>query len=343
MGTQTGIATSVDLAAEPLSGVTAGVSHCAEGLDGESCGQPRPAVPPLTQVTGERRLEIAMLSDRFEVVVPSSTKIGDVRAALRQDRIPSGMVTFLLGDGQAVPDDQLVQTLPQGTILCCCVTSLAALEARFAGLESPGCPFQKYLRSYLEVPADDPRVLRTFYLFAILAPTAEKVFSDRHAPDGDRAERATMLQERALPVNQVAGAVLMLLDKVWCGERPTVEFECGGARGALSALSSEEAVTEEQSNSFQNMSAEELEPFAVPFYSMEAHERLLCWASSSLQPGKSGQVSKHLRVAMAELDQIICRCTPELLEAEPLIGRKTQAYLDLLKILAGGRSIRCWA
>lgn len=297
-----------------------------------------------------RAIQVAMLSDRLEVVVPASGCVRDISSALKfplqRDRALAGTLAFCLEDGQQLRGDQLLEAaVPEGAAVCCYVATIASLEARFAELGSPGCAMQKYLREYERVEASDPRVLRTFWAFAVLASTAEQV-------------------PVAFPLNEVAAAAMSFLNLIWdswCPEDLDGEVDDefaneagdGGAllRGAAPAdphppLSLCNKVTESSRQRFEYMGFEELEALITPHYSAEAHERLLAWALEELEPcGGDLLRSKRLRVALAELSQIRCRSVRDLCSPTGRISnpRLSGAWGALLTIISGREHVRCWA
>lgn len=235
--------------------------------------------------------------------------------------------------GQKLRDVQLLHDLPDGTTLCCVSTSVAALEFQLGELESPGCQCQKYLRAYEGVASSDLRVTRSFWVFAVLAQTAANVWVGESSAEARK--------QIAIPVNQIAGAALMMLDKLW---------RFGGSEAtpartdASLVLNPDLPVTQEHPKLFEAMSLGDLESLITAHYSIEAHEKLLSWVlesedGSSIQTGKR---SMRFRVALAELNQITVRRTIFLLESGHN-ERQTSAYVDLLRVISCSSGVRCWA
>lgn len=253
------------------------------------------------------------LTDCFEISVPETSSIAQIRQKLTRERF-GHPVDLVRADGDhKLSDAQLVAELPFDVkLLCVVVPKLRMLEESLGRLSSPGDSYQKYLRRFVDVHSSDPRVLQSIWGLAVLAST--------------RASCNEWPEPHKQPVDQVAAAVVMLLDRIWCSSGQ----QC---LDASVELLPECATTKDLANLLQDASLEDLQRLLTPHYREEAHEKLLSWI---LKKGtgdeyKEGESSGRLRVTLAEIDQILVRGASRFLTGIAN-DRQTEAYEELLTI-----------
>jgi len=257
-------------------------------------------------------LQVSSLSDRFEVSANATSSIADLKAKLLSEKFGAPVELFLEDGGQKLSDSDLIGDLPAGVNLLCLASSLGLLEKQLGELESPGDPYQKYLRTYEGVSAGDLRVLRSVWALACLDSTS------------------------VLPLDQVAAAVIIVISLLWA------PFDVAEERQETidGKLIRCEPLSQQLIDKLPCADVKKLEGHLHAHYSFEAHEKLLSWLLENpdkRNPGGSlgtcarGEPSPRLRVMLAEIHQILCRGVTALMQGEGN-SRQTEAYAELLKI-----------
>jgi hypothetical protein len=259
-----------------------------------------------------RVLQVSTLTDRFEIVEPETCLIADLKARLQAERLHAP-VNLFLEDGRKLLDEETVGSLTAGAKLVCVAARLDLLESQIAELGTPGDEFQKYLRTYVGVSAGDQRIMNSLWAVSILASTA----------DGWSGTE---------PCDQVAGAVIKLLECIWSRARRVT------ARDTAATIELKRGVpmNKELTIFLQSLDADELQQYLRPLYSCQAHEKLLTWIleDPDRDGGKvcqKGEPSPRMRVMLAEIDQILVRGADCLLEGSAN-SRQSEAFGELLKV-----------
>lgn len=292
----------------------------------------------------ERAVQVATLTDRFVIMVSAAASVADVREVLCRDRFLQSTTTVTLfteEERRELCDNELISELPADTtLLCIAVDSVTALEEKLKEVQSPGSETQKYLRSYVGVEAGDARVLRSVWVLATMAKSADMaLFVSSDACD---AKGLPCLPQ----LDQVGGAAIMMLNCIWSSWRRSRHTEPTSSEAIQVVLTANEKLTAPLQEQLLHASLEDLEKLLAPHYSPEAHRRLLAWLLQSDGTAiKPGGRAPRLRVALAEIDQILCRGAERLLAGGSGLpmDRQSMAYSDLLKVVACRPDVRCWA
>eukprot|EP00927_Polykrikos_kofoidii_P020628 TRINITY_DN19827_c0_g1_i2.p1 TRINITY_DN19827_c0_g1~~TRINITY_DN19827_c0_g1_i2.p1 ORF type:complete len:326 (+),score=48.95 TRINITY_DN19827_c0_g1_i2:54-980(+) len=237
-----------------------------------------------------------------------------------------------------LPDSLLVDELSAEVELQLLIDDgILVLEDRLAKLQSPHCRYQKYLRWLEGVEAGDKRVLRTVWSLVALEPP------ELNPKETDAADSGIQQLQEHVYVDEVSAAVVMSWECIWWSHRNgwRARSPAAATTGATGDLRRGVKVDESLASQMLHWVWEDFECALTPFIRPENYKRLLGWLICDVAPGGT---SPRLRVALAEVDQIMCRGCRSFVEESPGPNdRQNQSFIHLGEIAHCTKRVRCWA